>query len=391
MLEKSLRAIPLVAASLFCSTTLFGFAYSGPFLGQGGQSNQPNENPDLLLDLENKVAQLEEQKANGIKGVVQPFRPPVSHEVGLILEGDALFWKAEQEGLEYAVEGSDPFGTGMMNHGKLLTHDFDWNGGFRVGLGYHLPYDRWDLKGLWTRYTNSSTTHKHTSDPRLSPTFFLFPTLAWFATHAKTHYSIDYNTVDLTLQRDYFVSRSLTLRPIFGIRGAWINQHMRDEFHGGPGSLGNFGSETGVQSVKITNNFRAGGIFAGINMNFCFNRHWSIYGDLAGSILYGQFQVRVKNSISGLSLLGFGSRSNVNESANNVKTNLQTGMGLQWQSTICHDRFRLLFAVGYEILFWFNQNNSQRFVFPGVFNNGYYEANGSLTLQGGTFKAGFEF
>lgn len=388
MLEKSLKAIPLIAASLISSTALFGFA-PAPLLSQARA--QPAQQTDSLTDLENKVTKLEEKKANNRMGVTQPSRPELRDEVSFIVEGSGLYWKAEQEGMEYAVQSPDLFATGVMNHGKILTHDFDWNGGFRIGLGLHLPYDSWELKALWTRYCNSSTVHHHKSNAEFSPTFFNFASVAWFATHAKSHYSIEYNTVDATLQRDYFVSRSLTLRPIFGVRGAWIDQHFSQHFYGGPGGLGVFGDITGKQVTKVKNDFSAGGIFGGINLNFCFSRNWSIYGDLAGSLLWGSFDVRVKSRITGENITGDHPFSNVKANTSNLKTNVQTGLGLQWQATLGKDRVRLLFSAGYEILFWFSQNNAPRFVFPGVLNNGYYEANGSLTLQGGTFRGLLEF
>ncbi|MBS0653164.1 MAG: hypothetical protein JSR39_06485 [Verrucomicrobia bacterium] len=388
MLEKSLKAIPLIAASLFSSTALFGMPY-GPLLSQA--STQTVEQPDSLADLENKVTQLEEQKANKRMGVTQPSRPELRDEVSFIIEGSGLYWKAEQEGMEYAVKSSEPFGSGVMRHGRLLTHDFEWGGGFRVGFGLHIPYDSWELKAIWTRYRNDSTVHHHKSKAEFSPTFFLTPAIAWFATHTKSHYSIEYNTVDATMQRDYFVSRSLTLRPIFGLRGAWIDQNFSQHFYGGPGGFGNFGNATGKQVVKVKNDFSAGGIFGGINMNFCFNRHWSIYGDLAGSLVFGSFDVHVKNHITGTNIFGDVTAANVKLNTCNLKANVQTGLGFQWQTTLGKDRCRLLFSAGYEILFWFSQNNAPRFVFPGVFNNGYYEANGSLTLQGGTFRGLLEF
>ncbi|MGE0670783.1 MAG: Lpg1974 family pore-forming outer membrane protein [Parachlamydiales bacterium] len=387
MLEKSLKAIPLIAASLFTSTALFGFAHA-PLLSQ---VSQPMQQTDSLTDLENKVSQLEEKKANNRMGVTQPSRPELRDEVSFIIEGYGLYWKAEQEGMEYAVKSPDPFASGVMHKGKLLTHDFDWNGGFRVGIGLHLPYDSWELKALWTRYCNSSTVHHHTSNPDFSPTFFSLPNVAWFATHAKSHYSIEYNTVDATLQRDYFVSRSLTLRPIFGVRGAWIDQHFSQHFHGGPGGIGLFGPATGTQKVHVKNDFWGAGIFGGINLNFCFNRQWSIYGDLAGSLLWGHFDVKVKNRITGVNISGAHPSGNVKSETSNLKANVQTGLGLQWQTTFSKSRYRLLFSAGYEILFWFSQNNAPRFVFPGTLNNGYYESNGSLTLQGGTFRGLFEF
>lgn len=387
MLEKSLKAIPLIAASLFTSTALFGFAHA-PLLSQ---VSQPIQQTDAITDLENKVSKLEEKKANNRMGVTQPSRPELRDELSFIVEGSGLYWKASQEGMEYAVKAHDLFATGNMKNGRLLSHDFEWGGGFRIGVGLHLPYDSWELKADWTRYSNSSSVHHHKSNPEFSPTFFLFPAIAWFATHSKSHYSIEYNTVDATMQRDYFVSRSLTLRPIFGVRGVWIDQHFSQQFYGGPGGLGVFGPATGKQKIKVENDFAGGGVFGGINMNFCFNRQWSIYGDLAGSLIWGHFDVDVKNKITGANLFGNGTFANVENDSSNLKANVQTGLGFQWQRTFGKNRCRLLFSAGYEILFWFSQNNAPRFVFPGVFNNGYYEANGSLTLQGGTFRGLFEF
>lgn len=225
MLDKS-----LIAASLLCSTALFAV-------------DNPNSCPhgDRLSNLDNQVTLLEERKANVSIGVKQSSRRPLARGSAAIVEADALFWKAEQEGFEYAVESSDPFQSGQLHKGRMLSHSFDWNGGFRVGVGYQLPYDCWEIKLLWTRYTNSSHDSKSRSTPTLSPIPYLFTSLSWFASQAKTHYSIQYNTLDLTMQREYFVSRALSLSPIFGLRGALINQHMHEKFFGVPFGLDVFG------------------------------------------------------------------------------------------------------------------------------------------------------
>ncbi len=47
------------------------------------------------------------------------------------------------------------------------------------------------------------------------------------ADHALASWRLNFNTLDLSLGRNYFVGRFLSLHPYLGIRAVWIDQNYK--------------------------------------------------------------------------------------------------------------------------------------------------------------------
>lgn len=93
-------------------------------------------------------------------------RPVVKDGVDLFVSGDFLWWKAVQENLEYVatVNVGTPAvpGEGFLRsyQGRYYEPKFKYQPGFRVGIGYNLPYDGWDIFVNWTRFYNTAKDHR---------------------------------------------------------------------------------------------------------------------------------------------------------------------------------------------------------------------------------------
>jgi len=68
-----------------------------------------------------------------------------------------LIWQAHETGLPVAtILGS------LTNFGDATTKNihFDYDLGFRVGAGYNMAHDEWDLNLTWLRfYTDGQQSH----------------------------------------------------------------------------------------------------------------------------------------------------------------------------------------------------------------------------------------
>ncbi|MBS0650420.1 MAG: hypothetical protein JSR93_04595 [Verrucomicrobia bacterium] len=354
---------------------------------------QPSNAPDAQLSA------LEDKKVNGAMGVKSPPRFQLQHANRIFLECDFLYWRAEMDNIEFAVSSTSPNDADVgemsqMTGGKWLDIDFEWGPGFRVGIGYDTPYDCWDLFLSWTRFNHSSSGHAHQpSGGGLAATWFTFATLLGInCEKASGHWDLNYNTLDLMLSRTFFVSRALTLRPGLGIRGAWIDQDMRYHYSGVDYIfLHGFGAPLGPEKVKLSNDYHALGILAGLGLDYCFNRHWSIYGNLAGSLLYGTFEVHEHLKTKGINLYSRHVSYQFSEDRDRLKTNVEMGIGLKWETDLNHKKVHLSFFAGYEFLVWFNQNQLKNFWFSGLDNGSYDQLDGNLALQGGTFGGRIDF
>jgi hypothetical protein len=141
--------------------------------------------------------------------------------------GDALYWQAT-EPVDWTMNtnGSTP-----DQFVAFRSLDFDFATGFRVGAGL----DReWGAKFYYTRY---STVGEDAVTGDVTPNFL--GSRLNMPTHYSPYYqsgsirgSIDYNVLDLDFGRSCSLSESWELRPVLGLRGAWINQAFDTEFQG---------------------------------------------------------------------------------------------------------------------------------------------------------------
>lgn len=117
------------------------------------------------------------------EGVNLSARPTLRNG-GIWLSGDALLWQANQDNMEYTYKGVD-----ASDHWDIESPSFDWDWGFRVGLGYNIPHDRWDLALVWTSIENHAHGHSHEkiSLPSI-PTLLLF---TMYGPQALAHLLLD--------------------------------------------------------------------------------------------------------------------------------------------------------------------------------------------------------
>lgn len=345
-----------------------------------------------LEQIENQINAISQQNVEDELGGKNPSYParPEKHPNAFFFTADFLYWRADLDGIPIAVRSKTTPGT-FIDRGKMINMDFDWNPAFRVGIGGIIGEDSWDVKSEYTRYTSHTDRSVHTSG-----TEALIPLWASLtnmnagglivneaASHASGHYNLNYNIADVELGRSYFVSRALSVRPFIGIRGAFIYQHIRFNYSGLTfAEDGEFSPLT----TKGKSNYQGGGIRGGFNLGWHFNRNWSFFSEISGSVLYGRFDARESMRTQNQSLT-----VNLQGDFNAARPNVELVLGLQWEAKFFKDRTRLSFGLGYEFIEWFLMNQFPRELEPGFISGNASRFHGDLGLQGGTFKARFEF
>jgi len=48
-----------------------------------------------------------------------------------------------------------------LDHAIAKNLSFDWDVGLRVGAGYNLPHDDWDIHLTWLRFYTDAHRHQH--------------------------------------------------------------------------------------------------------------------------------------------------------------------------------------------------------------------------------------
>ena len=235
-----------------------------------------------------------------------------------------FYWNAHQDGMEYAIDNrvrnnvtgatlnsitaftdaNDEFNN--LIDSSYLTPDFKWDWGFKLGLAYCSPCDGWDIGVYWTWYRGKAFSH-HEAEPDDNHVLLpLWSAFSWppgginFATDIRTDWRLQLNLIDIELGRNFWTSQYLSIRPHVGIRVAYLEQDFDIKHLGGNLEALTIlvigGNGWGLQSalnneVHFDNDFKGVGLKSGLDTTWNFGCGWSLYGNLAASIVYGRFNV----------------------------------------------------------------------------------------------------
>ncbi|MBS0620676.1 MAG: hypothetical protein JSS61_04370 [Verrucomicrobia bacterium] len=340
-----------------------------------------------MRNLENRVSALEQRKS--ANGIVNPSaRPEVRNGANLFLEGDLLVWQARENGLPMGIVATGAPGSLMLHNAHVSNMRSEWNAGFRVGFGYNIPHDGWDLSVSWLRFSSNTRRSAHASSSQviypsmLPPSEPIINNSSGACTRAQGHWRVLLNQIDLDLGREFFVSKWLTLRPHMGVRTAWIHQHWNLHYKNFLNTL------TGYNNSKdnMKNNWWGIGAEGGVDTTWGLGGGWSFFGNLAASILYGYHKVRENTTDTPVDV----EYAELHNSFRISHTVLDMEGGIAWDHMFCKDRFHLGFKLGIEEHVYFGQNQFPTFV--DDVSRGTFVANqGDLTYQGFVFSTRFDF
>lgn len=318
--------------------------------------------------------------------ITPPVAPVVNNGADVFLTADFIYWKAHQNGLEYAGSGfnnawpEDPTAGAVVDSGTVKAARSRWEPGFKVGLGLEFEHDGWDLYAQYTWLAPQSHHHDGNSISATDTTYTVRPYLSSGIfgagsdlSSASSTWRLHYNVIDLELGRNFFLSRFLTMRPHFGLKSAWLNQRFNAEY--------NFAEEVeGFVKDDVNQKQRSWGlgIRAGLQPVWHFARSWGLYGDLALSAMYTYFKDKLHEDVYNAA----GVQTNYVEqkrSFHDVTPVLELGLGLTYMSWFYDEAYMFEVKAGWEEQVWFDTNH---FLAGGE---------GNMTTQGFTLKVGFHF
>jgi hypothetical protein len=328
------------------------------------------------------------------------------NDIGLYLFADALYWHADVTNSDWAFVSN----AGSPTHpaaGANQELAFKWNWGFRVGLGYGFDHDQWDSDIYYTWFRNNAASGSTSQTSFTTPTGGSavslnsdLPDLSGITIlTGAANTKLTFQVVDWELGCPFYVRKYLSLRPHVGIKGAWIKLTETESYTGSAAALVKYSVSNETKSWGV-------GPSAGINSNWYFGcgntmgpkgefedrPMFSIFGDVSGALMYGHF--KNSHSEAGLTAAGAASNGFVPSGLNrNLMVPVLTGvLGLAWDMCFDCDKMHLGIRAGYELQYWFRQN--QRF---GSFQTSgfaappYSRTVGDLALQGLTIDVRFDF
>jgi len=255
----------------------------------------------------------------------------------LLLSAGLIYWRAFENGLDTCI--SSRSSNTVLDDGTVISKmygnsrdpDFEWNPGFRIGVGYEFACSNWDAAVFWTHFNSTSHGHKNKEN------------------HIR--WNLDFDVVDVIGAYDFNFSPCFTLSPFGGIRGAIIDQKLHNgDFSDSPHF---FTKNEDIEFGKNRENFWGVGPLVGLEGDWNVGCGFSLYANGSVSWLYGKFDVQfVNGDRSGDTLDICNERKNLNA----ITTALDAEIGIRWATCLCNDmEFILQFGLEHHQYFNFNR------------------------------------
>lgn len=256
---------------------------------------------------------------------------------GVFVDGAALYWQAQEGGLSYAIKDGK----------RVEAPHFEWDFGFKVGLGYQVPHDTWKVA---LRYTSLQTHADSVHDGEVFIPLWLAPKPgpAPFSEFVKMHWRLHLGILDALLSKEIFTSEYMTWTPEIGIRTAWIRQKFNIENRGG---------NISPDLIRTKNKFWGIGPEAGLSGQWFMSKEFCLFAHGAGSILYGEFYLHqdedtldTKEKLLGIHYI-FRTSAPIVELMG----------GLRWQHDFAGALKQLTLELAWDQYIFFSQNQLMRF------------------------------
>jgi hypothetical protein len=320
-----------------------------------------------------------------------------------------------QGGMDLAVPGevaaiaATPAVTPPVNGQHVFNQEFEFEPGFKVGLGWTGGDDHWSLYTEYTWLHSNVTSSSSAPAPGVAsiggvavPSVGIWIPSSWFpsayannvTTFISSHWQYDLDILDGQVSRPFYSGTRLVLEPFFGLRGMWISQHLNLVANNLTG---------GTQRAATYHSSASGvGPRAGVNSNWHIGYGFRFVGNAAASLIYTGYDVHQNaQTPDGAGTTGFPMVTQI-ENFHAVRPNLDMALGFGWGSYFCCRRFHADLAATYDFNIFWEQNMMRyladltQFSVPntGTANNISGHSNGQvadLYTQGLTVKLRFDF
>ncbi len=301
--------------------------------------------------------------------------PRVLKGTNVFFSADFTYWYAKQEGLGYSQSG---YVVGGQNPKQGRVHDinFGYEPGFKVGVGLNLREDGWEALAQYTWNYQHASRGIRDAGATLHPTWFILNEISYKTDLEKAFGSwhLHFNVIDIELARNFFVSRYASLRPFIGLKGTWQQQDYRVEY---------LNKNLLYSKMNMHQKYWAFGPRGGVDMRYYFNPSWSVYGNGAVSLIWGEFSLHRRDRTRTANALENTNPVNQMNDIHSLKAVIELGLGLSWDTWTYDYRYHFQLQLGWEQQLWISHNQYIR-TFEEC-------AHGDLILQGIVAKGRFDF
>lgn len=392
-MEMKFRKLwPLIGA--LCVTAFSSaFAHSNYSSGSSGGSSSYGSGMDSSGSTQN--GQQGTYQRGTFREITPNAGPRVAHGADVFITANFIWWGVNQDGLNYATTGflTDAAAGGVFDsasRGKSKYVGHDWAPGFKVGLGLNLSHDGWDLFAQYT-WLHASDSNSLTNRPEgVAFTLGILPFNdgpSILGDSIKGNWDLHFNVIDVELGRNFYLSQFLTMRPFIGFKGTWQDQDVKVTTESTNFQINNQGQNTPVSGPfvhKRTFDNWGIGVRGGFNISWYMAKNWSIYGNLAFTGMWTDYDKLTYSDTLQDSITG-NSKTYINVSADDfytVKYIGETEIGLRYDVWFYDDNYHFAVQAGWEQQVWINWAT-----FAEVLDHAWND----LTLHGLNLKFRFDF
>ena len=91
-----------------------------------------------------------QNRSMGSNEITPPAPPLVKHCADPFLSAEYIYWRTNQQGLDYAVSGIALNAGSSERKGRVYSPRMEYSSGFKVGFGLKFRHDSWDLYANYT-------------------------------------------------------------------------------------------------------------------------------------------------------------------------------------------------------------------------------------------------
>lgn len=334
------------------------------------------------------------------------YGPLKGHKADFIVDAELLCWYPNIANSSYAIKrvgklivpSDTAVGTPATDKEEF---DWHWDPGVRLGVGAITHHDGWDAYLNWTYFhSRSSASHNkpsfddfevgtisYTSPWFLDPNDDEYPVL-------KANIALTYNQIDLEKGRRFWISRNLTLRPSMGVRGYWSRITMNVKGTSGRSAQD---TETGagiLEKTDMKQKVWGVGLLAGLESTWHFYSYWSVFSSADISMAYGKLKQTKKmyyeDNVFAEDEIEFGNVT-LRDRQYHLQPIFDLALGFRFENTMYEEKFRILFDLGWEFHYLYDQNQLLRGTNNNASTTDQVPANGDVSMNGLIFRGRFEF
>ncbi len=280
------------------------------------------------------------------KGYNSPARIDVSHSWDIYLQGSFIYWQARERGLRYART----LNINANVQSKLHNVSFEFDPGFKVGLGLNFEHDDWFTVAEYARI-HGTTRHSISTNETTAVSRLLnaWRTDSPNASKIAIEWDLDLDLIDWKLGRPFYEGTNLIFNPFVGLRGGWIDQKITTNT-----TLIN---TTTIVTDKAKQDTWLVGPRAGVDSYWLMPMGFSFFGNIASAFCYQYFNTQYLEATYANPSV---TQTNTNNKKGYITPNLDISVGFRWGSYFHNDSWHFRIVFGYSLQAFWNQNEMRR-------------------------------